>query len=225
MEPITQLIDFILHINAHLAELVREHGRWVYGILFVIVFCETGLVVTPFLPGDSLLFAAGALCGVEALNLWVTMAVLLVAAIIGDTVNYWIGYWVGPKVFSRSHTRWLNPKYLEKAHAFTETYGAKAIVLARFAPIVRTFVPFVMGIGRMNYPRFMAYNVVGALAWVLSFTLAGYFFGEIPVVKRNFTLVILGIIIISLLPMVIEWWKHRRSAARMPPPPPSAPPE
>jgi len=211
MDAIKYLIDFILNINEHLTELVRDYGLWVYLILFLIVFCETGLVVTPFLPGDSLLFAVGALCA-GPLNLWICIAVLLTAAILGDTVNYWVGHWFGPKVFRMNSSRWLNPKHLERTHAFMEKYGGKAVIIARFVPIVRTFAPFVAGVGRMTYPRFMAYNVVGAVLWVACFVPLGYFFGNLPIVKKNFTLVIMAIIVISMLPGVIEYLRIRRGA-------------
>jgi len=222
MEQIQYLIDFVLHINQHLDVLVRDYGVWVYLFLFQIVFCETGLVVTPFLPGDSLLFAAGALCGAGALDVWAVMAVLLGAAILGDTANYWIGSWTGPKVFRWKASFWFNPKHLERTHAFSEKYGGKAIVFARFVPIVRTFAPFVAGIGRMTYVRFMLFNVGGAVAWVLCFVPAGYFFGNIPVVKKNFSLVILIIIFVSLLPGVIEYMRHRRRQAKAGDPAPTS---
>ncbi len=213
METIKTIIDFILHINVHLDELVRDYGVWVYLILFLIVFCETGLVVTPFLPGDSLLFAVGALCGAgQVMDIWISMGLLLAAAILGDTVNYWAGHWCGPKVFRAAGSRWLNPKHLERTHAFMERYGGKAIIIARFVPIVRTFAPFVAGIGRMTYGRFMSYNVVGAILWVGLFVPAGYFFGNMPLVKKNFSLVILAIIVVSMLPGVIEIWRHRRKS-------------
>lgn len=212
MEYISYLIDFVLHINVHLDELVRDYGAWgVYAVLFVIVFCETGLVVTPILPGDSLLFAVGALCGLGTLDLLVSMLVFLVAAILGDTVNYWIGAWAGPQVFRKKNSRWLNPKHLERTHEFMERFGGKAVIIARFVPIVRTFVPFVAGVGRMSYGRFMMYNVVGAIAWVCCFVPAGYFFGNMPVVKSNFSLVILAIIVVSMLPGIIEFMRHRRA--------------
>jgi membrane-associated protein len=211
LEYIRYLIDFVLHINVHLDELVRDYGAWVYAVLFVIVFCETGLVVTPILPGDSLLFAVGALCGLGTLDLLVSMLVLLVAAILGDTVNYWIGAWAGPQVFRKKNSRWLNPKHLERTHEFMERYGGKAVIIARFVPIVRTFVPFVAGVGRMSYGRFMMYNVVGAIAWVSCFVPAGYFFGNMPLVKNNFSLVILGIIVVSMLPGIIEFMRQRRA--------------
>ena len=215
MESIKKFLDLVLHLNAHLDAFVQSYGWWVYLLLFLIVFCETGLVATPFLPGDSLLFAVGALCGVGSLDLLPSVVVLLVAAILGDTVNYWIGYWTGPKVFRQRTSRWFNPKHLERAHEFTERYGGKAVVLARFVPIVRTFVPFVTGIGRMTYGRFMSYNVAGGVVWVLGFVLAGFYFGNIPAVKRNFTLVILGIIVVSMLPGVIEYLRYRQERAKL----------
>lgn len=210
---IDQIIDFVLHINTHLDVLVRDYGVWVYAILFVIVFCETGLVVTPFLPGDSLLFAVGALCGLGSMDLWVSAGVLLAAAILGDAANYGIGHWTGPKVFRMKTSRWFNPRHLERTHVFMEKYGGKAIVLARFAPIVRTFAPFVAGIGRMTYFRFMVYNVAGALAWVVCFLGAGYLFGNIPFVKNNFSLVTLGIIVVSTIPAAVEYLRHRKHRA------------
>jgi membrane-associated protein len=212
MEYVTHLIDFILHIDVHLAELSKTYGVWLYVILFLIVFAETGLVVTPFLPGDSLLFATGALCAQGHLNVYLMCVLLLMAAVLGDTVNYWIGYWVGPKAFKVD--RWfLKQAHLQKAHVFCEKYGGKAIVFARFAPIVRTFAPFVVGIGRMTYSRFMAYNIFGGFAWVVSFLFAGYFFGNLPWVKKRFTYVIFAIIILSIMPIVIEWFRHRKQAS------------
>jgi membrane-associated protein len=217
IDTLKQLLDYVIHLNVHLEALVQNYGVWVYLILFLIIFCETGLVVTPFLPGDSLLFAIGALCGVGSLDLGTCIGLLLVAAILGDTVNYWVGYWTGPKVFRMEKSRWLNPKHLDRTHAFMEKYGGKAVVLARFAPIFRTFAPFVAGVGRMSYFRFMVYNVTGALAWVLGFLLVGYYFGNRPAVKENFTIIILAIIVISFLPAVFEFlrhWQARRAAAR-----------
>lgn len=212
MEYIEYLIDFILHLDRHLVEIVTQYGAWTYAILFLIIFCETGLVVTPILPGDSLLFAVGTLAATGALDVfWVTV-LLSVAAILGDTVNYWVGYKLGPKVFHRESSRWLNRKHLERTHEFYEKYGGKTIILARFLPIIRTFAPFVAGIGRMTYSRFLLYNVIGGVIWISIFVYAGYFFGNIPVVKRNFTLVIFAIIIISVMPAVIEFWQHRRRA-------------
>ncbi len=207
MELIKYFLDLILHLDKHLVELVNQYQSWTYGILFLIIFCETGLVVTPFLPGDSLLFAIGALSSKGELNVFLIFVLLSIAAILGDTVNYWIGNIVGPKVFTSEKSRWLNRKHLERTHEFYEKYGAKTIILARFVPIIRTFAPFVAGIGKMNYGKFLLYNVVGGIAWIAIFTYAGYFFGEIPVVKRNFTLVIFAIIIISVLPMVYEFWR------------------
>jgi membrane-associated protein len=210
MEYIQYLIDFILHLDRHLGELVAQYGVWTYVILFLIIFCETGLVVTPFLPGDSLLFAVGALAATGALDVNWIFVLLTVAAIIGDTVNYWIGHAVGPKVFRGESSRLLNRRHLERTHEFYEKYGGKTIILARFIPIIRTFAPFVAGIGSMSYGKFLLYNVVGAIVWIAIFTYAGYFFGNIPIVKRNFTLVIFAIIIISVMPAVIEYWQHRR---------------
>lgn len=210
MELIRKFVDMVLHLDRHLDGLVQTFGPWMYVILFLIVFCETGLVVTPFLPGDSLLFAVGALAArPDGLSLSLLIVLLIVAAILGDAVNYWIGHYAGPKVFHRKESYWLNPKHLERTHAFYEKYGGKTIIFARFMPIIRTFAPFVAGIGRMSYGRFMTYNVVGAFAWVLFFTVGGYFFGNLPVVKRNFTLVILVIIVLSVMPAVIEVIRHR----------------
>ena len=209
------VIDFILKIDEHLFELTAQYGGWVYGIIFLIVFAETGLVVTPLLPGDSLLFAAGTLCGAGLLNPGIMSTTLLSAAIIGDAVNYSIGRSLGPKVFSatdqgsRLH-RLLNREHLEKAHAFFEKHGGKAIVLARFGPIVRTFVPFVAGAGYMSYAAFAFYNVLGAFLWVASCFGLGYIFGNVPIVKKNFSLVAIIIIFISLLPVVWEFIKARR---------------
>jgi membrane-associated protein len=212
MEYIQYLIDFILHLDKHLGELVIQYGAWTYAILFLIIFCETGLVVTPFLPGDSLLFAIGALAATGSLDVFWVFILLSIAAIIGDTVNYWVGYIIGPKVFHGESSWLLNRKHLERTHDFYEKYGGKTIILARFIPIIRTFAPFVAGIGRMNYGRFLIYNVVGGIAWIAIFTYAGYFFGNIPIVKRNFTLVIFAIIIISVIPAVIEYRQHRKKS-------------
>jgi len=209
MELLKKLIDIVLHLDRYLKDLVPEYGIWIYAILFLIIFCETGLVVTPFLPGDSLLFAIGALCGAGTLNLVAILALLSIAAILGDTVNYWVGHYAGPKVF-KSNSRWLNRKHLEKTHAFYERYGGKTIVIARFVPIVRTFAPFVAGVGAMTYAKFMTYNVAGALLWVFSMTLAGYFFGGLPFVQKNFSVVILAIIFISILPAIIEFIRERQ---------------
>jgi membrane-associated protein len=213
------VIDFILKFDEHLIYVTATYGSWVYAALFLIIFAETGLVVTPFLPGDSLLFAAGALCGAGYLNPIIMIVVLVGAAIIGDAVNYSVGRTVGPRVFSatdqqtRLH-RLLNRQHLERAHQFFERYGGKAIVLARFVPIVRTFVPFVAGAGYMTYGAFAFYNVTGALLWVLSCFGLGYVFGNVPIVKKHFELVALGIIFVSLIPIAVEFFKARRSVAR-----------
>ncbi|EMX8465763.1 DedA family protein [Serratia ureilytica] len=216
MDIIKFIIDFILHIDVHLAELVAQYGMWVYAILFLILFCETGLVVTPFLPGDSLLFVAGALAALPTndLNVHTMVALMAVAAIIGDAVNYTIGRLFGEKLFSNPNSKIFRRSYLDKTHQFYEKHGGKTIVLARFVPIVRTFAPFVAGMGHMSYRHFAAYNVIGALVWVLLFTYAGYLFGDLPVVQENLKLLIVGIIIVSILPGVIEIWRHKRAAAR-----------
>ncbi|MCI0748151.1 MAG: DedA family protein [Verrucomicrobia subdivision 3 bacterium] len=211
MDLIRKLIDLGLHLDKHLDQLVLNYGPWVYAIIFLIVFCETGLVVTPFLPGDSLLFAIGALSArPDGLNFAFAFVLLWVAAILGDTVNYWIGALVGPKVFHKRDSRWFNPKHLERTHAFYEKYGGKTIILARFLPIIRTFAPFVAGIGRMTYPRFLVYNVSGGLIWVVLFMAAGYFFGNAEIVKKNFSLVIIAIVVISTIPLFTEYLRHRR---------------
>ena len=213
VDSLRQLIDIVLHLNRHLAEMVADYGAWVYGILFLIVFCETGLVVTPFLPGDSLLFAAGALAASGALNLGLTLALLFVAAVLGDTVNYWIGRTTGEGL-QHKFPRLVRKEYLDRTHAFFEKYGGKTIIIARFVPIVRTFAPFVAGAGEMSYGRFMAYNAIGGALWVLVCALAGYFFGNLPFVQKNFSVVILGIIVVSVLPAVFEFWREmRRSRA------------
>ena len=206
------LIDFIVHIDAHLVEITRNYGLWTYAVLFLIIFAETGLVVTPFLPGDSLLFATGTLCARadSGLNVHLMALLLFVAAVIGDTLNYWIGGKLGPAVFKREDSFFFRKKNLERAHVFFEKYGGRAIILARFAPIVRTFVPFVAGVGQMNYRQFLAYNVIGGFLWIYSLTYAGYAFGNHPLVQKNFKLVILGIIVLSVLPMVIEGWRAWR---------------
>lgn len=199
-----QAVSFVLHIDQHLFALVAEYGAWLYFFLFLIVFCETGLVVTPFLPGDSLLFAAGTVAGAGYLSYPMCMAVLLAAAVLGDAVNYEIGRYVGPSIFSRE-TRFLNKQHLLKAHAFYERHGGKAIILARFIPIVRTFAPFVAGVALMSPAKFLSFNITGAIIWVVGLVSAGYFLGNIPVVKDNFSVVIYGIIIVSVLPVIIEF--------------------
>ncbi|MHB8094700.1 MAG: DedA family protein [Candidatus Aminicenantales bacterium] len=211
MPLLAQLVDLIVHLDKHLSVLIQSYGLWTYLILFVVIFCETGLVVTPFLPGDSLLFAAGSFAALGTLNpIWL-FGVLAVAAILGDTANYWIGHAVGPKVFLRERSRLFKKEYLDRTHAFYEKHGGKTIIIARFVPIIRTFAPFVAGIGRMSYGRFIGYNVIGGIAWVAAFVFGGYFFGNIPLVKRNFTAVIFMIIVISVLPGIIEFLRHRKS--------------
>ena len=209
MELIPSLLDILLHLDRHLGEIIRDFGVWTYLILFMIVFCETGLVVTPILPGDSLLFAVGTFAALGALDLAVSLIMLSVAAVAGDSINYAIGYRVGPSVFRGERSRWLNREYLDRTHRFYERHGSKTIVIARFVPIIRTFAPFVAGIGRMTYSRFLTYNVAGGIAWIAIFVLGGYFFGNIPVVKRNFTVVIFAIIVISVLPALIEILRQR----------------
>ena len=212
MELISQIIDFFLHLDKYLAEIISNYGTWTYLILFLIIFMETGLVVTPFLPGDSLLFAAGTFASLGALNVWVLFILLSIAAILGDTVNYWIGHYIGEKAFS-GNIRFLKKEYLDRTHDFYERHGGKTIILARFIPIIRTFAPFVAGVGEMSYGRFLTYNVVGGILWVGIFVFAGYFFGNIPFVRDNFTIVILAIIIISVLPGVYEFTKERLKAS------------
>jgi membrane-associated protein len=205
LEAVTFMIDFILHIDRHLQVLCASYGLWVYAILFLIVFCETGLVVTPFLPGDSLLFAVGSMTAIGALDLTWVILILIAAAIIGDSVNYTIGNRLGPKVFHQDHGRLLNKEYLLRTHAFYEKHGGKTIVIARFLPIIRTFAPFVAGIGSMAYPRFLFFNVSGAVLWVLIFVLAGFWFGNIPAIQNNFSLVILALVLIPGIPATVEF--------------------
>ncbi|MCG9095837.1 DedA family protein [Laribacter hongkongensis] len=214
MEFISFIIDFVLHIDQHLLELVAAYGPWIYLILFLIVFAETGLVVTPFLPGDSLLFVAGAIAAMGEMNVHLLVALLILAAVLGDAVNYAVGHFFGMKLFSNPDSHIFRRQYLDKTHDFYARHGGKTIILARFVPIVRTFAPFVAGVGRMTYRHFFSYNIVGALAWVLSFSYAGYFFGNLPVVKSNLSLLILAIIVVSVLPGVIEIWRSRRAGAR-----------
>jgi membrane-associated protein len=209
MDLLSRIIDLFLHLDQHLGQLISQYGTWTHWILFLIVFCETGLVVTPFLPGDSLLFAAGTFAALGALDLWLVVLLLIVAAIAGDTVNYWVGSYIGPRAF-REDTRFLRKEYLDRTRAFYEKHGGKTIIMARFVPIIRTFAPFVAGVGAMSYPKFIVYNVVGAVLWVGLFVLGGYFFGNMQVVRDNFTLVILAIIAISVLPIVIEALRSRR---------------
>ncbi len=211
MELLTQLMDVVLHLDQHLQALVASHGAWIYLILFLIVFCETGLVVTPFLPGDSLLFVAGTVAAAGGMDIHLLVLLLIIAAVLGDAVNYAVGHYIGPRIFSHSESRWLNPKHLQRAHDFYEKYGGKTIIIARFVPIIRTYAPFVAGAASMTYAKFTLFNVSGAVLWVTSLGYAGYFFGNLPVIKNNLTLVIIGIIILSILPGVIEILRHRKA--------------
>ncbi len=204
-----QWIDFFLHAEEHLRDFIVQYGGFVYLLLFLIIFCETGFVVTPFLPGDSLLFAVGALAAEQWMDIRVLTVLLLVAAILGDTVNYWIGWYIGPKIFHDETGRWLNKEHLFRAHAFYEKYGGKAIILARFVPVIRTFAPFVAGIATMNYRKFLLYNIVGGIAWICLFLLGGFFLGNLPIIKSNFKWMIMFIIVVSIMPIVIEWWRNR----------------
>jgi membrane-associated protein len=213
MELISYLIDLFLHLDEHLNVIIQNYGVWTYGLLFLIIFLETGLVVTPFLPGDSLIFAAGTFAGLGSLNVVLLFFLLSAAAIIGDTVNYWIGHYVGPRAFN-GEIRFLKKEYLDRTHEFYERHGGKTIILARFIPIIRTFAPFVAGIGAMTYGHFIAYNVIGGILWVALFVFGGYFFGNLKFVQDNFSLVVLAIIFISVLPGVVEFLKERRRSAR-----------
>lgn len=204
------LVNFILHIGEHLQELVNNYGNWIYAILFAIVFCETGLVVLPFLPGDSMLFAAGTIAAVGDMNIFVLIGLLIVAAILGDFVNFEIGKHFGQKLFSNPNSKIFKQSYLQKTHDYYEKYGGRTIIIARFIPIVRTFAPFVGGMGNMNYAQFARYNIVGAVLWVVSFTTLGYFFGQLPFVKEHFSWIMIAIIVFSVVPMVIEIIRHRK---------------
>ena len=215
MDIINFFIDFILHLDQHLNDIIQTYGVWTYAILFTIIFLETGLVVTPFLPGDSLLFAAGTFAGLGSLNVWILWIVCFVAAVLGDTVNYWIGNKIGPRAFEQD-IRFLKREYLERTQRFYEKHGGKTIILARFVPIVRTFAPFVAGVGTMNYSRFVTYNIVGAFLWTGIFIWLGYFFGNIPFVQRNFELVIVVIILVSVVPMVIEYVRSKARKEEFP---------
>jgi membrane-associated protein len=209
MELIKTFFDIFMHLDKHLGGVIQAYGIWTYLILFLIIFCETGLVITPILPGDSLLFAAGAFAAIGALDAGWLFVLLSIAAVAGDTVNYGIGSYLGPKIFHREKVRFLNREYLDRTHRFYEKHGGKTIIIARFMPIIRTFAPFVAGIGTMSYMRFISYNVVGGIVWIASFVFGGYFFGNIPLVKKNFTLVILAIIFLSVLPGIIEFFRQR----------------
>ncbi len=210
------LIDLFLHLDKHLSVIIQSYGTWTYSLLFLVIFMETGFVVTPFLPGDSLLFAAGTFASPalgSPLNIWLIWALLCFAAVAGDTANYWIGHFIGPRAFS-GEVRFLKKQYLDRTHAFFERYGGKTIVLARFVPIIRTFAPFVAGVGEMSYGKFISYNLIGGIAWVTIFTWGGYFFGTLPFVQNNFSLVVLAIIFISVLPAVIEVIKERTRSVK-----------
>lgn len=210
MDIILFFFDFLIHLDKHLDVIIRTYGTWTYAILIMIIFCETGFVVTPFLPGDSLLFAVGTFAALGSFQVeWIALALAL-AAISGDTTNYWIGRYVGPKVFYKEKSVFFNREYLDRTRAFYDRHGAKTVSIARFMPIVRTFAPFVAGIGRMPYPRFLFFSVAGTIAWISTFIFGGYFFGNIPVVKSNFTLVVMGIILISVLPGFAGYLKHRK---------------
>ena len=209
MEFLQYLIDILIHLDVHLNQLIVEYGTFTYAILFVVIFAETGFVVTPFLPGDSLLFAAGAFAAVGVLDVHILFVLLALAAILGDTVNYWIGNYFGPRIANAEKIRFVNKSHLDKTHKFFEKYGGKTIVIARFVPIVRTFAPFVAGIGSMTYKKFVSYNIIGAVIWVGLLSYTGYFFGNIPIVKNNFTFVIFAIIIISIIPAVYEYIRHK----------------
>ncbi len=211
MAWVKQFVDLFLHLDTHLSAVISQYGTWTYLILFLIVFCETGLVVTPFLPGDSLLFAAGTFAALGDLDVRLMIGPLVAAAILGDTVNYWVGAAIGPRAFQGT-IRFLKQEHLDRTHAFYQRHGGKTIILARFVPIVRTFAPFVAGVGAMSYGRFLMYNVVGAVLWVGLLVLAGFFFGNIPVVRENFTIVILAIIALSVMPMAVEMVRGRRPA-------------
>jgi len=210
MEYVSHFIDLFLHLDKHLGELVKEYGTWTYLVLFIIVFCETGLVVTPILPGDSLLFAAGAIAALGSLNPHLLVLLLTIAAVLGDAVNYQIGRYIGPAVFKKEDSRFFKRSHLEKTHAFYERYGGKTIIIARFVPIVRTFAPFIAGVGQMGYAKFALYNVVGAILWVVIGVYAGYWFGGLKIVKENFSLIIIAIVLISLLPAAFELWRAKR---------------
>jgi membrane-associated protein len=212
MELLLKGVDILLHLDKYMDLMIQTMGVWSYVIIFLIIFCETGLVVTPILPGDSLLFAIGTFAAIGSFDLAVVLLLLTIAAIAGDTVNYWIGNYLGPRVFHYEDSRFFKKKHLERTHQFYEKHGGKTIIIARFIPIIRTFAPFVAGIGRMTYHKFLSYNVVGGILWIFSLTLAGYFFGNIPIVRENFSLVIMAIVVISVLPGVIEYLRQRGRA-------------
>jgi len=210
MQVVTFLIDFILHIDVHLGEIISNYGTLTYGILFFIIFMETGFVVTPFLPGDSLLFAAGAFAALGSLNIWTVFLIMFLAAVVGDTINYWIGHFFGQKIVDNPKIPFVNQKNIDKTEVFYEKHGGKTIILARFIPIIRTFAPFVAGVGKMHYGRFISFNFIGGMVWVATFSLAGYFFGNIKAVKHNFSLAIIAIILVSVAPMIWHAIKNRK---------------
>ena len=214
MEFLLAAFDYFLHVDRHLLEFATQYGVWIYALLFLIIFLETGVVVTPFLPGDSLLFAVGALAAAGVIDLVTILSLLTVAAIVGDNTNYFIGRAVGPRVFTE-HSKWLKHDHLLRTQRFYEQHGGKTVVLARFVPIVRTFAPFVAGVGRMHYPRFLSFDIGGGILWIWSFGLLGYFFGNTPIIKENFGLAIIGVVLISLVPLFIETWRARRSSTRL----------
>jgi len=214
MEFLAGLLDIVLHLDAHLLALVQEYGVWVYAILFFIIFAETGLVVAPFLPGDSLLFVIGALCGMGSLDLEVALPLLILAAFMGDNTNYWIGRLLGLRLLEHASPRFIKHEHLEKTHAFYAKHGGKTVIFARFLPIIRTFAPFVAGIGTMNYRHYVMFSIIGGVSWIGSLILAGYFFGNIPVIKDNLTLMILVIVVVSFVPAMIEFMRHRRQRAQ-----------
>lgn len=213
MDLLTAFIDIVLHLDAHLLALTQQYGMWVYAILFLIIYCETGLVITPFLPGDSLLFVAGALCGMGALQMEMVIPLLILAAFSGDNTNYWIGRLIGVRMLGRaSGAKLIKREHLDKTHAFYEKHGGKTIIFARFLPIVRTFAPFVAGVGLMRYRLFVMFSALGSVAWIGGLTVAGYLFGNIPVVKNNLTLIIIGIMVITLIPALLELVRHRKQS-------------
>jgi len=209
MDIVLKFVDIFIHLDVYLSDIISTYGVWTYAILFLVIFMETGFVVTPFLPGDSLLFAAGAFAALGSLNIFFLVGLLIFAAVIGDTLNYWIGHKIGDKVYT-SEIKWIKKEYIDRTQKFYEKHGGKTIFLARFVPIIRTFAPFVAGIGKMPYGYFISYNLVGGIAWVMLFTFVGFFFGNIPFIKHNFSLVIMAIIMISIIPMLIEAWKAYR---------------
>lgn len=209
MDLLSSFLDLVLHLDKHLAILGAQYGTWIYGILFLIVFCETGLVVFPFLPGDSLLFVAGAVAATGGMDIGVLCAVMFTAAVLGDNTNYWIGRWAGPRVFRWEDSRFFNKAAFEKTHAFYEKHGGKTLVIARFLPLARTFAPFVAGVARMTYPRFFVVDFFGGALWVVSLCWAGYLFGNVPLIRDNLSAVILGIIVLSVLPVAVGWLRHR----------------